>query len=772
MRRPPKPGFLLVARRELRWLLHDRAALILIFGVPLFAFVVLTAVFSHPVIRGLGVVVVDADRSDTSRAFIEAVAASPGLSVVRQSGDLATAAGVIRSGDAIGAVYVPANFERDLKAERRPQVVAFYNQQFLTAAGIAASGLSDSLSAAVERAAAPAAPKAQRIGSLVAETIVLVNPARNYAQFLLRALLPMVVHVVIALAAGYAVGSEFRRRNMRTWLACAGGNPIVALVGKLAPLFAIFFLIMLTHPLSLEGLLGIRFRGDLPMMVAAASLLIIGYLALGALMQLLLRDLATGLGLTSLVVSPAFGYAGVGFPTFGMNAFSQIWSAFLPVRWYMAVLLGQAARGLPLADSARPFAALAALATIYSLLAMLRLRSIARAGASAASAPPPVPADSTPLGIGGAFVTEWRRVLALPGAFIMLVIAPVIYGIYYPQPYLNQILRKTPIVVVDNDLSELSRNIVQTLDASGAVEVAARADTLADAQTLLDRGEAFAVVGIPPGTERDVLKGTTVHVPIYADATYLFVFRTMSNGIAVAINTVSSELAAGGARTDGSLVKAALAASSPADVLLQPIFNPVGGYASYVVPAAFVLILQQMLLIAASMLTVAALAQPVGGAFASVFGRGVAHLTIYLPALALYFIVLPRFYGFSTLGQPLQLVALASLFTLATSFMGQAAGAWFKNPETPTLIFVGTSLPQFFLTGFSWPREAIPTPVLRAGYVFPSDFAIDGLVRIDQLGASLPEVVRDWRGLWLLAIVYFLLAIMSVYINTRRRLHA
>jgi ABC-2 type transport system permease protein len=772
MRRPPKPGFLLVARRELRWLFHDRAALILIFGVPLFAFVVLTAVFSHPVIRGLGVVVVDADRSDTSRSFVESVAASPGLNVVRQSGDLATAAQAIRSGDAIGAVYVPANFERDLKAERRPQVVAFYNQQFLTAAGIAASGLSDSLSAAVERAAAPAAPKAQRIGSLVAETIVLVNPARNYAQFLLRALLPMVVHVVIALAAGYAVGSEFRRRSMRSWLACAGGNPIVALAGKLAPLFAIFFLIMLTHPLSLEGLLGIGFKGDLPMMVAAASLLIIGYLALGALMQLLVRDLATGLGLTSLIVSPAFGYAGVGFPTFGMNAFSQIWSAFLPVRWYMSVLLGQAARGLPLADSARPFVALVALATIYSLLAMLRLRSIARLGASAASTPPPVPADSTSLGIGSAFVTEWRRVLAFRGAFIMLVIAPVIYGIYYPQPYLNQILRKTPIVVVDNDLSELSRDIVQTLDASGAVKVAARPDTLAAAQALLDRGEAFAVVGIPPGTERDVLKGTTVHVPIYADATYLFIFRTMSNGIAVAINTVSSELAAGGARTDGSLVKAALASSSPADVLLQPIFNPVGGYASYVVPAAFVLILQQMLLIAASMLTVVALAQPVGGAFATVFGRGVAHLTIYLPALALFFIVLPRFYGFSTLGQPLQLFALASLFTLATSFMGQAAGAWFKNPETPTLIFVGTSLPQFFLTGFSWPREAIPTPVLRAGYVFPSDFAIDGLVRIDQLGASLPEVVRDWRGLWLLAIVYFLLAIMSVYVNTRRRLHA
>jgi ABC-2 type transport system permease protein len=771
MRPKPKPGFLLVARREWRWLLHDRAALILIFGVPLFAFAVLAAVFSHPVIRELGVVVVDADRSETSRAFAEEVAASSGLSIVERAGDLASAARAIRSGEAIGTVYVPADFERDLKAGRRPQVVAFYNQQFLTAAGVASSGLSDSLSAAANSAAVRAAPKASRIGSLVAETIVLVNPQRNYAQFLLRTLLPMVLHVIIAIAAGYAVGSEFGRRSMRAWLACAGGNPIVALAGKLAPLFGIFFVIGLSEVLILEGLLGIGFKGDVPMILAAGSLLIIGYLALGALMQLLVRDLATGLGLTGIIVSPAFGYAGVGFPTFGMNAFAQVWSAILPVRWYMAVLLGQAARGLPLSESARPFAALATLAVLYSLLALLRLRAVARSVTRSAPAPAPTVATAAPRGIGGAFAAEWRRVLAIRGAFILLVVGPVVYGVFYPQPYLNQILRKIPIAVVDNDLSELSRRMVQTLDASDAVKVAIRAETLGQAHAALDRGEVFAVVGIPPGTERDTLKGTTVHIPIYADATYLFIFRTTANGVAAAINRLSSELAAGGARTDGSLVKATLASASPADILLQPIFNPVGGYASYIVPAAFVLILQQMLLIGASLLTVVALAQPGGGAFASVLGRGIAHLTIYLPALALYFIVLPRFYGFSALGQPLQLFALASLFVLATSFMGQAAGAWFKHPETPTLIFLGTSLPQLFLTGFSWPREAIPKSVQAVGYIFPSDFAIDGIVRINQLGASLWEVVRDWRGLWCLAVIYFALAVMSAFLAKRRQAH-
>jgi ABC-2 type transport system permease protein len=60
--------------------------------------------------------------------------------------------------------------------------------------------------------------------------------------------------------------------------------------------------------------------------------------------------------------------------------------------------------------------------------------------------------------------------------------------------------------------------------------------------------------------------------------------------------------------------------------------------------------------------------------------------------------------------------------------------------------------------------------VLAAGRIFPSDFAIDGIVRIDQLGASIWEVAHDWRGLWCLAIIYFVLAVMSVLWFKRRQM--
>src|SRR5262249_9324682 len=106
----------------------------------------------------------------------------------------------------------------DLKAGRRPQVVAFYNQQFLTAAGGASSGLSDSLASADHSAASAArgAPQASAIGPLVGATILLVNPAHNYAALLLRTLWPSVLQVFIALPSVYAAGCEFRQPSMCT----------------------------------------------------------------------------------------------------------------------------------------------------------------------------------------------------------------------------------------------------------------------------------------------------------------------------------------------------------------------------------------------------------------------------------------------------------------------------------------------------------------------------------------------------------------------------
>src|SRR5258707_13675650 len=106
------PGLVAVATRELRWFRRDRVARFLITGVPLIAFVILALTFSSAVVRDLGIVVVDADRSPTSAVFVQAIDAPPRVSVKLRGGDLSMATRAIRSGPALASAYIPVNFAR------------------------------------------------------------------------------------------------------------------------------------------------------------------------------------------------------------------------------------------------------------------------------------------------------------------------------------------------------------------------------------------------------------------------------------------------------------------------------------------------------------------------------------------------------------------------------------------------------------------------------------------------------------------------------------
>jgi ABC-2 type transport system permease protein len=758
---PPPPGLLAVVLRELDWLRRDIVALGLVLGIPLLAIAVLSLTFSNAVVRDLRVDVVDQDNTRTSLTFVQAITAAPGVNVALRSDDLNGAMHAVRSGEALATVYIPRWLERDIAAGKRPQIVIFYNKQYFTPGNIASSGLAAAVSAAAADLQAGGRSAGYQPGPLVVEQYVLTNPALNYVQFLLRAILPMVLHVVIAIAGGYAVGSEFGRRDFGEWLAAAGGDPATALVGKFAPYLGIFLMMMVVIAVVLHGAFEVSFRGDSLLLGVAATLLIWAYLSVGALFQLLARNLAFGLSLTGIFCSPAFGFVGVGFPLLAMSGFARSWGDLLPLRWYMQVLSDQAARGVPAVHSVEPLAILSGLTLVYFAFAGLRLRAIAGKPLppdAAAAEPPARP------GMAGAFAAEYRRALGERGAFGLIVLAPIIYGAFYPQPYLGQLVRAIPIAVVDDDSSEISRRLIQGLNAHEAVRVVARPSTLAEAQAALGRREVFAIVGIPAGTEREVLAGRKARVPAYVDSVYFLLYNRTLQGILESSGAVTADLLSGDARADGSLYRAALAKSSPVEVLNQPLFNPTGGYASYVVPAAFMLILQQTLLMGVATLGAARRRR---GSAAAVVGQGLAHLLLALPGAALFLVVLPRLYGFSATAHVGDLLALLLPFLLSVSFLSQFVSTWFKHRETAVILFIATSLPLFFLVGVAWPVEAIPSWLRAASFVFPSTSAIDGLVRIDQMDATLADATQDWARLWILTALYLVLAVGAQKLSAR-----
>jgi len=164
--------------------------------------------------------------------------------------------------------------------------------------------------------------------------------------------MPTTLHVLIGIAAAYAVGTEFSRRSRRAWLRCAGGSRLIALTGKLLPLFALFLAFLGVEALVLHAGFGLSYRGSVLMIFVAAMLFILAYQSLAAVFVLVARDLTLSLSLVAIVSSPAFGYAGVGLPVLAMNGFAKAWGALLPIRWYQQILFDQAAIGSPVHASA------------------------------------------------------------------------------------------------------------------------------------------------------------------------------------------------------------------------------------------------------------------------------------------------------------------------------------------------------------------------------------------------------------------------------------
>ncbi len=69
-----------------------------------------------------------------------------------------------------------------------------------------------------------------------------------------------------------------------------------------------------------------------------------------------------------------------------------------------------------------------------------------------------------------------------------------------------------------------------------------------------------------------------------------------------------------------------------------------------------------------------------------------------------------------------------------------------------------SSLPLVFLVGFIWPLELIPTPLNWLAQWVPSTPAIEGFLRLNQMGAEFAQVSHYWWQLWGLALLYGALA--------------
>lgn len=358
--------------------------------------------------------------------------------------------------------------------------------------------------------------------------------------------------------------------------------------------------------------------------------------------------------------------------------------------------------------------------------------------------------------------------------FILLTLA---YPLVYTYIYSNEVVREVPVAVVDHSKSVLSREFIRQWNGSPGVDVVAHSSDLEEAKVLMYKKKIYGILEIPANFNQDVVRGKQAHISLFCDMGGLLNYKALLMAASDVSIAMGKEI-----QVDGmayASVKMQELKASPVRMEEVKMFNPAGGFASFIIPAVLVLVIQQSLLLGVG--TIAGTARdrnkykrmvPKNRHFSYpgriVIGKTLAYLSVYGVMSFWVFFVVPRIFGLTQIGNKSDLTLFMIPFLLACIFFAITLSFLCKEREMPFLLFVFTSIPLMFISGISWPKTAIPDYWITLAKIFPSTHGIDGFVKINNMGASLSQVHSEFYSLWILAVFYFVLACFLYFREIRK----
>ena len=353
------------------------------------------------------------------------------------------------------------------------------------------------------------------------------------------------------------------------------------------------------------------------------------------------------------------------------------------------------------------------------------------------------------------------------GILIFMILLPLAYPLLYAMIYDTETQRELPICVVDESLSDRSRDFIRRVNATSEVKVAYHCTTLSEAQELMRRREVFGILRIPAEFDRELWRGRQTVVGLYSDLTSMLYYKVEYLAVINVAQELNRNIKVHEHQTPTTRREEQLA-RWPIRFEEVKLYNPQGGFAAFLIPPVLMLILQQALCLGVGMSMgrsrerfrglVIPPTRHYKNTLAIVLGKGLVHFLLFL-LMAFYMAVcVTRWFGLPQLAHFWTLLGFFVPYLLACTYMAIFYSSFVYRREDCILLFVFMSIPLLFLSGVSWPGAAVPPLWKAVGSIFPSTWGLNAYVRIAGMGASLGDCHDEIFALWTLAGIYFLLA--------------
>jgi ABC-2 type transport system permease protein len=323
----------------------------------------------------------------------------------------------------------------------------------------------------------------------------------------------------------------------------------------------------------------------------------------------------------------------------------------------------------------------------------------------------------------GSFVAilrkEFKHIVRDRGTLIMFFTIPIMQLTLFG--FLDQNVRNLPIVVVDQDQTVFSRELLDGLRATKTFEIERVTNSSDEARTMIAQGTARLGVIIPPDFHDRRARHQNAQFLVLIDG-------SDSNVSAQALAAINGMVAQ-------QNLDAARAAGARPVMSAQPIilFNPEGRTANYIIPGLVAVLLQIAALLLASIAIVREREQgtmeqllvtpihPVG----LVLGKLAPYLLIGLVEMGLILMLMRWGFGVPIQGSLLFLFVTAVVYLFALLALGLTISMRAQTQMQAQQMAQMLLLPSIFLSGYIFPVAGLPRVLYWIGRSLPATHMID-----------------------------------------------
>ena len=332
---------------------------------------------------------------------------------------------------------------------------------------------------------------------------------------------------------------------------------------------------------------------------------------------------------------------------------------------------------------------------------------------------------------------------------------------------INTDVKHLPTAVFDQSHSAESRDLLESFSASGYFDLDIYAKSFKELNSLIDNGQAKVGIVLPPNFADEVRGGRSASVQVIVDA---------SDSMA-ASSAISTAMTIGQLRSQNIMVKrleslGGRISGLPYDIRIRPWYNPDFVTAFYMVPGIMGMILTMTMVMITSMAIVrerehGTLEQLIVTPMKSwelMLGKIIPYVFVGLVQAAVALMVGILVFDLPIRGNLIELFLYTLLFIVASLSLGMLISNFSKTQMQAMQLSFFIFLPSVLLSGFMFPREAMPEFFFQLGRLLPITFYLQIMRGIVLKGVGI-------AALWpqVLALVIYTSIVLSVSVVKFRK---